>query len=70
MKILWHYLKPYQKLVAFSLLLAAVNQTFSLIDPWIFGKMIDKFANHASSYTQSAFVWGVVAYLGVPAIAA
>jgi ATP-binding cassette subfamily B protein len=65
MKILWHYLKPYQKLVAFSLLLAAVNQTFSLIDPWIFGKMIDKFANHASSYTQSAFVWGVVAYLGL-----
>ena len=65
MKILWHYLKPYQKLVAFSLLLAAVNQTFSLIDPWIFGKMIDKFANHASSYTQSAFVWGVMAYLGL-----
>jgi ATP-binding cassette subfamily B protein len=65
MKILWHYLKPYQKLVTFSLLLAAVNQTFSLIDPWIFGKMIDKFANHASSYTQSAFVWGVMAYLGL-----
>lgn len=65
MKILWHYLKPYQKLVAFSLLLAAVNQTFSLIDPWIFGKMIDKFANHASSYTQSAFIWGVMAYLGL-----
>jgi ATP-binding cassette subfamily B protein len=65
MKILWHYLKPYQKLVALSLLLAAVNQTFSLIDPWIFGKMIDKFANHASSYTQSAFIWGVIAYLGL-----
>lgn len=65
MKILWHYLKPYQKLVSLSLLLAAVNQTFSLIDPWIFGKMIDKFANHASSYTQSAFIWGVMAYLGL-----
>lgn len=63
MKILWHYLKPFKKLVAFSLLLAAINQTFSLFDPWIFGKMIDKFANHASSYTQPEFVKGVALYL-------
>ncbi|MCU0395904.1 MAG: ABC transporter ATP-binding protein, partial [Chitinophagaceae bacterium] len=61
MKILWHYLKPYKALVILSLSLAAVNQTFSLIDPWIFGKMIDKFANHAGGYTEEKFVWGVTA---------
>ncbi|HMP92524.1 MAG TPA: ABC transporter ATP-binding protein [Phnomibacter sp.] len=65
MKILWHYLQPYKWLVALSLLLAAINQTFSLIDPWIFGKMIDKFANHAGDYTEHAFVWGVITYLGL-----
>ena len=65
MQILWHYLKPYKGLVAFSLLLAAINQTFSLFDPWIFGKMIDKFANHASDFTENAFIWGVVGYLGL-----
>lgn len=65
MQILWHYLKPYKTLVAFSLLLAAINQTFSLIDPWIFGKMIDRFANHAGSFTEKAFITGVLGYLGL-----
>lgn len=46
MKILLHYLRPYRWLVAFSLLLAAINQVFSLLDPLIFGKIIDRFANH------------------------
>jgi ATP-binding cassette subfamily B protein len=65
MRILWHYLKPYKSLVALSLFLAAINQTFSLIDPWIFGKMIDKFANHAGEFTENAFFWGVITYLGL-----
>jgi ATP-binding cassette, subfamily B, bacterial len=65
MRILWHYLKPYKWLVALSLGLAAINQTFSLIDPWIFGVMIDKFANHAADFTESAFIWGVMGYLGL-----
>lgn len=46
MKILLHYLKPYKWLVALSLLLASVNQVFSLLDPLIFGMIIDQFANH------------------------
>ena len=65
MKILLHYLKPYKWMVALSLLLAAINQTFSLFDPLIFGKMIDKFANHASDYTEQKFIWGVMSYLGL-----
>jgi len=58
-------LKPFKKTVLLALLLAAINQTFSLMDPWIFGKMIDKFANHSKDFSQSEFVWGVITFLGL-----
>ncbi len=41
MKILLQYLKPYKWLVALTLLLAAINTSFSLLDPIIFGKIIN-----------------------------
>lgn len=41
MKLLIHYLKPFKGLVALVLILAAVNIGFSLIDPIIFGRVID-----------------------------
>ena len=41
MKILIQYLKPYKWLVALTLLLAAINTTFSLFDPVIFGKIVN-----------------------------
>ncbi|HVG40400.1 MAG TPA: hypothetical protein VM888_02220, partial [Chitinophagaceae bacterium] len=41
MKILLQYLKPYKWMVALVLLLAAINIGFSLIDPIIFGKLVD-----------------------------
>ncbi len=41
MKLLYSYLKNYWKLIALALLLAAINQVFSLLDPWIFRKIID-----------------------------
>ena len=44
MKILIQYIKPYKGLVLLAFLLAAINQTFSLFDPMIFGKLIDQFA--------------------------
>ncbi len=46
MKILIQYLKPHKWLIALALLLAAVNQTFSMFDPMIFGKLIDHFAKN------------------------
>ena len=46
MKILLHYLQPYRPLVLLALLLATINQCFSLIDPIIFGKIIDEFGKH------------------------
>lgn len=41
MRILLHYLKPHKWLVALVLTLAAVNIGFSLVDPIIFGKLIN-----------------------------
>lgn len=43
MKLLYSYLKQYWILVVFALVLAAINQVFSLLDPWIFRKIIDQY---------------------------
>ncbi|MFZ1751620.1 MAG: ABC transporter transmembrane domain-containing protein, partial [Saprospiraceae bacterium] len=59
MKLLFQYLKNYKALIALALLLAAINQTFSLLDPYIFGKIIDRFGNRPSEYIQSEFIRGV-----------
>ncbi len=59
MKLLFSYLKSYWKLVVLALFLAAVNQVFSLLDPWIFRIVIDKYATKFSQYTTSEFFRGV-----------
>lgn len=46
MKLLLHYLKRYKWLVVLAMALASINQLFSLLDPMIFGWMIDRFASH------------------------
>lgn len=50
MKLLLQYLRNYKKYVLLALLLAAVNQCFSLMDPIIAGKMMDRFGFHISDY--------------------
>ncbi|MBL0145538.1 MAG: ABC transporter ATP-binding protein [Chitinophagaceae bacterium] len=73
MKILLQYLKPYKWLVILSLFLAAVNQCFSLLDPYFAGKLFDKFITHPLTYdvagkfprTKSEFIWGTVGMLGI-----
>lgn len=50
MKILLKYLRPHSGLVALTLLLAAINTGFSLIDPILFGKIV----NLAGSYKAAA----------------
>jgi ATP-binding cassette subfamily B protein len=47
MKLLFSYLKQYRYLVFLALLLAAINQTFSLLDPLILRKIIDDYATAA-----------------------
>ena len=59
MKLLWSYLRRYWGLVALALVLAAVNQVFSLLDPLIFRHVIDKYAMRFREYTTGGFFRGV-----------
>lgn len=52
MKILLTYLRPYKWMIVLALALAGINQTFSMFDPMIFGKMIDQFASHPWTYAD------------------
>ena len=80
MKLLLTYLKPYKWLLALALLLAAINQIFSLLDPYFFGKMFQEFGVHSyetgyydsknnfiatGTRSRSEFIWGVMGYLGI-----
>ncbi len=62
MKILFHYLKPYKGLVFLVLLLASFNIGFSLVDPIIFGRIID-FANlyNKNRSAYPSFLWDFAA---------
>lgn len=60
MKILLKYLQPYKWMVFLTLLLAAINIGFSLIDPIILGKLVTLANDHQISSPQwdwSHFFW-------------
>ena len=59
MKLLVFYLKSYWPLVLLALVLAAINQVFSLLDPLIFRYVIDRYATRFSEYTTAQFFRGV-----------
>src|SRR5580693_9760468 len=59
MKILYRYLKNYWPLVAVALVLATINQVFSLLDPLIFRHIIDSYATRYREYSSPQFVRGV-----------
>jgi ATP-binding cassette subfamily B protein len=59
MTLLLGYLKGYWKLVALALVLAAINQIFSLLDPLIFRHVIDGYATKFQEYTTAQFFRGV-----------
>jgi ATP-binding cassette subfamily B protein len=59
MKILYSYLRQYWKLLALALFLAAVNQTFSLLDPVVFRHVIDDYATKFNQFTTEQFFSGV-----------
>jgi ATP-binding cassette subfamily B protein len=58
MKTLYRYLSHYRGLVAFALFLATINQVFSLLDPWIFRKIIDNYVTHPDRYDSPEFLEG------------
>lgn len=72
MKLLWSYVSRYKKVLAGSLVLASINQLFSLLDPQVFRLMIDRYATKAGQISEKDFVLGIalllLAYIGVALI--
>lgn len=64
MLILYRYLRSYWKLAVAALLLAAINQVFSLLDPLIFRHIIDSYATRYREYSSGQFLRGVSLLLG------
>jgi ATP-binding cassette subfamily B protein len=70
MALLWKYVKKYKRLLVWALILAAINQLFSLLDPQLFRIIVDKYATDPSSFTSNEFAWGVgLLLLGIVAVA-
>src|SRR5437763_4064114 len=59
MRLLYTYLRRYWTLVVLALVLAAINQIFSLLDPLIFRHVIDRYATRYQEYTTGQFFRGV-----------
>jgi ATP-binding cassette, subfamily B, bacterial len=59
MKLLYRYLRNYSGLVVLALVLATINQVFSLLDPLIFRHVIDQYATRFQEYTTAEFFRGV-----------
>ena len=59
MKLLFRYLKNYWQLVVLALMLATINQVFSLLDPLIFRHVIDEYVTQVKKYTTEQFFRGV-----------
>src|ERR1700709_1865471 len=64
MKLLYRYLRNYTGLVALALVLATVNQVFSLLDPLIFRPVMDEYATRFQEYSTGEFFKGVSLLLG------
>jgi len=61
MKLLLQYLSRHKWLIVLALALAAINQVFSLLDPYIFGNyVIDPFAKQPGKWTESQFIHGIL----------
>ncbi|MFA5332255.1 MAG: ABC transporter ATP-binding protein [Methanoregula sp.] len=65
MSILWKYLKPQKWLIVLALALAGISELLNLIDPLIFGKIIDDYALNPGNSTEEVLVKGVLFWLGV-----
>ncbi len=70
MKILWSYLRPHRGLIILSLSLAGVAQLLTLVDPIIFGKIIDEYATNPGTKTENELVKGVSFWLGIAVVIA
>ena len=59
MRILYAYIRRYWKLITLALVLATINQVFSLLDPLIFRHIIDRYVTRYGEYSARDFFSGV-----------
>ncbi len=64
-KILWKYLKLQKWLIVIALILAGISQLMNLIDPVIFGNIIDDYALNPGNLPEAELVKGVLFWLGI-----
>lgn len=65
MRIIWTYLKPFKKWLFLAMALAAVSQVLQLVDPIIFGKIIDQYALNPGDKPESELINGALKWLGI-----
>ncbi|RZJ19248.1 MAG: ABC transporter ATP-binding protein [Haliea sp.] len=70
MHILWTYLRPHRGLAFLALLLAGASQVLALVDPIIFGKIIDGYAVPRAGMSDDERVAGVLWLLGLAVLVA
>ena len=70
MAILWRYLRPHRGLVALTLLLAGAAQVLTLVDPLIFGRIVDRYVLAPAGRPEAELVRGALFWLVVAALVA
>ncbi len=70
MHLLWTYLRPHRRLAALALLLAAISQILALVDPIIFGRIIDEYAIGRAGRSDDELVSGVLSLLALAVVVA
>ncbi|MDX3906410.1 MAG: ABC transporter ATP-binding protein [Pigmentiphaga sp.] len=70
MRTLWTYLTPHRSLALLALFLAGTAQILALVDPIIFGRIIDEYAINRAGKTEDELVSGVLALLGLAVLIA
>ncbi|HJQ39770.1 MAG TPA: ABC transporter ATP-binding protein [Thermoanaerobaculia bacterium] len=72
MRLLYSYLLRYKRLLFGALLLATINQVFSLLDPQVFRLIVDRYAVKVGTIPRDQFLRGVLLlllmYVGVALI--
>ncbi|RYF20587.1 MAG: ABC transporter ATP-binding protein, partial [Flavobacteriales bacterium] len=63
MEILWKYLKPHRGLIALSLLLAGLAQLLNLLDPVIFGHIIDEYSTNKNNLGERQLITEITYWL-------
>ena len=70
MRTLRRYLRPHARLVALALLLAGLAQVLALVDPLIFGRIVDRYVLNPEGRPEGELVRGALGWLLVAAAVA